>query len=159
MPKHTLYFPDRVYARLDIDPSGIEGLSGRVTSLCLTALDTMRDSVPELPLNEWQALLDISNGHHREIDRSVAEQVESFRFSVSESGPECNDKWDVSCVDLARKLAAMPMIAQCAVMEVCRRFWVRKDINGKYDNYLDILLAHGAKIGKPAALDKAAGTD
>lgn len=146
MPKHTLYFSERVYARLEIELGGVEGLSGRVTSLCMTALDTMRDSMPELPLNEWQALLDISNGHYRDPDRSLPEQVESFRFGVAESGLECDDKWSIRCVDLARKIGAMPLIQQCAVIEVCRRFWVRKDVNDKYHSYTDILLAHGARI-------------
>jgi len=146
MPKHTLYFSDRVFSRLDVDTSGQEGLSGRVTFLCLAALDTMRDSMPALPLPEWQCLVDVANGYHREIDRPISEQVESFRFAVAESGTKCDQKWGVRCVDLARKLAGMPLIAQCAVMEVCRRYWVRKDIRAKFQENQDVLEAHGAKI-------------
>lgn len=146
MPKHTLYFSQMVYDRLEVDPAGVEGLSARVSNLCVTALESMRDSMPTLPLNEWEALLDISNGHFRMADARLQEQVESFCFSVAESGPECNEKWGVNCPDLARKIAAMPLIQQCAIIELCRRFWVRKDINDKYDSYKDILLAHGAKL-------------
>ena len=144
MPKHTLYFSQAVYDRLDITER--EGLSGRVTNLCLTALDGFRENMPTLSLNEWKALLDISNGLLRNSDFGISAQVESFRFSVSESGPECNEKWGIDCPALARKLARMTVFEQCAVMEVCRRFWARKDINDKYDNYKDILLAHGARI-------------
>ena len=147
MPKHTLYFSDRVFERLDIDTAGVEGLSGRVSNLVSIALDSMREAAPALPVAEWKALMDISNGHFRQSDRSVDEQVESFRYGVSESGPECNNKWGVNCVSLARKLAGMTLIEQCAVMEVCRRFWVRSDINSKYDDYHDILEAHGARFG------------
>ena len=146
MPKHTLYFSQPVFDRLDIDPAGFEGLSARVSNLCIIALDTMREAVPELPLNEWQALLDISNGYFRQTDMSLREQVESFRFSVAESGPECNEKWGVKCPDLARKIDGLSLAQQCAIMEICRRFWVRSDINEKYDSYREILLAHGAKI-------------
>lgn len=146
MPKHTLYFSQTVYDRLDVDPAGVEGLSARVSNLCVTALETMREAVPAMPLNEWQCLLDVSNGHFRQTDMSLRDQVGGFIFSVSESGPECNEKWSVNCPALARKIESMTLGQQCAIMEVCRRFWVRKDINDKYDSYKDILLAHGAKL-------------
>ena len=148
MPKHTLYFSERMYDRLDVDRGGVEGLSGRVSNLCSIALDAMREAIPAMSAAEWQALMDISNGHYRQSDRAVVEQIDSFCYSVSESGMECNDKWGVNCVALARKLSGMTLIEQCAVMEVCRRFWVRSDINSKFNNYLDILAAHGARFSK-----------
>ncbi len=146
MPKHTLYFSQVVFDRLDLEPARVEGLSARVNNLCVIALDTMREAAPALPLAEWLALVDISNGYLRVTDRSSAEQVEDFRFSVSESGPECNEKWDINCAALARKLSQMKLIEQFAVMEVCRRYWVRADIREKYDNDRDILEAHGARL-------------
>jgi hypothetical protein len=146
MPKHTLYFSDKLFDRIALDPAGVEGLSSRVSHLCTIAIEVMREATPELPLNEWEALLDISNGHFRSSDFTLSEQVESFRYGVSESGPECNEKWGIDCPTLARKLAGMTLAEQCAIMEICRKFWMRSEINAKYDTFKDMLLAHGARI-------------
>jgi len=146
MPKHTLYFSDLMYQKIGVDRSGPEGLSGRVSTLCSIAIEGMDECMPALPLSEWQALLDISNGLMRTSEHGLTHMVESFRFGVAESGPECNEKWGIKCADLARKLACMTLLEQCAVMEVTRRFWTQPDVNAKYDDYEDILLAHGAKL-------------
>lgn len=31
-------------------------------------------------------------------------------------------------------------------MEVCRCFWMKPEVNNRYDNYRDMLEAHGAKF-------------
>jgi len=146
MPKHSIYLSDQVHARLDLDPNGVEGMSARLTWLISVAQDGMRDNMPSLPLNEWQCLLDVSNGHYRNHNNPLTTQLEGWVFSISESGPECDKKRGVDCRALARKVNALPLIQKCAAYEVCRRFWVRGDINDLHDSYQAMLTAHGAKI-------------
>jgi len=148
MPKHTLYFSDATFKKIGVDTDGPEGLSARVSRLCAIAIDVMDDNIPTMLEREWLTCMDVSNGAFYP-DYTPADISESFRFSVMESGPECNEKWGVRCVDLAAKLAAMPMASQLAVIEVCRRFWTRKEVNNKFDNYRDMMAAHGAKFTAP----------
>lgn len=147
MPKHSIYLSDQLLERLDLDPAGVEGMSARLSNLIMVALEGMRDNMPTLPLNEWQCLLDVSNGHYRGHNDPLQSRLESWVFSISESGPECDEKWRVNCRALARKINSLPLISKCAAYEVCRRFWVRSDINALHDGYDGILAAHGAKIG------------
>lgn len=147
MPKHTLYFSDKTLAKIAVDPAGVEGLSARVSRLCHIAVDVMDDSIPTLPKAEWLALMDLSNGIHMSLsDHTPRDMAESFHFSIMESGPECNEKWGMNCVALAKKYRALPLAAQLAVIEVCRRFWTRPEVNAKFDNYGDIMAAHGARF-------------
>lgn len=146
MPKHSIYLSDQLHERLDLDAAGVEGMSARLSYLILTALEGMRDNVPTLALNEWQTLLDVSNGHYRSHNDSLTSQLESWVFSIAESGPECDAKWGVYCKALARKINGLTLMQRCAAYEVCRRFWVRKDINNLHDSYTEILKAHGARI-------------
>ena len=146
MPKHSIYLSDQVHASLDLDPAGIEGMSARLSNLIAIALEGMRENMPTLPLNEWQCLLDVSNGHYRSRNDPLAAQLGNWVFSISESGPECDDKWGVDCNALARKINRLPLIQKCAAYEVCRRFWVRSDINDLHDGYASMLKAHGARI-------------
>lgn len=146
MPKHTLYFSDAMFKRIDLDTAGGEGLSSRVSRLCAIALDVLDENIPTLPEAQWCAFMDVANGLHLGSDSTPRDLVNSFRFSVMESGPECNDKWGVKCVALAEKYAGLPLAAQLAIIEVCRRFWVRPEVNAKFDGYRDMLAAHGAKF-------------
>lgn len=146
MPKHTLYFSDKVYNSLEIDLAGAEGLSARVSTLCSYAVTLLRQNVPALKFSEWGALLDISNGQVRAFEPDHSSTVDSFAFSVAASGPECNAKWGVKCARLAEKFRALQLVEQLAVIEVCRRFWINPEVNAKFDNYRDMLTAHGAKF-------------
>lgn len=146
MPKHTLYFSERVYDSLDVDRDALGGLSGRVSHLCGVAIALMREATPEFTEGEWCAMMDVSNGHLPPYDAGPDAVADSFSFSLSDSGPECNEKWGVRCVDLARTYRALPLAAQLSVVEICRRFWVRSDINAKHDSYRDMLEAHGARF-------------
>ena len=146
MPKHTLYFSDSMYEKLDVDKLGVEGLSNRVSNLCSIALETMRDAVPVLSESEWMALMDCSNGYMRNNEYTIAQAARQFFSNVAACGMEYDDKWDVSCVELARKINDMDLPAQCAVMEICRRFWVRGDITSKFSKMRDALEALGARI-------------
>lgn len=146
MPKHSIYLSDQVFERLDMAPDGVEGLSARLSHLILVAIEGMRDNVPTMALAEWQCLLDVSNGHYRSHNDTLAAQLAAWVFSIADSGPECDAKWGVDCRALARKINALPLIQKCAAYEVCRRFWVRSDINALHEDYADMLTAHGAKI-------------
>lgn len=146
MPKHTLYFSERTYASLDIDKDGPEGLSGRVSALCGYAVELLRLAVPALPLNEWCAMVDIGNGVMRPHEFGAQAVADAFAFSIAESGPECNEKWGINCPLLARKYRMMSFDQQLAVTEVCRRFWAKPEVNDKFDNWRDMLEAHGAKF-------------
>jgi len=146
MPKHTLYFSDLIYPKLDIDHDGPEGLSARVSSLCLTAIEVMRDSVPALPFKEWMATLSILNGEMPPHDFGIRAVADSVYFSILESGPDVNEQFGVDAVEMAKRFKVLPLASQLAIIEVCRRFWVRKDINAKFTSYREILDSHGAKF-------------
>lgn len=146
MPRHTLYFSDRTYAALDIDKGGSEGLSGRVSALCSYAIELLRLAVPALSIDEWCALIEITKGVIQPSEHGPQAVVESFAFGIGASGPECNEKWGINCPALARKYRAMDLGQQLAVTEVCRRFWAKPEVNKNYDNWRDILEAHGAKF-------------
>ena len=107
----------------------------------------MNDSIPVLPKREWLTLVDVANGNYLGLgDLTSHHMVESFQFSVQESGRECDAKWDVNCVALAHKYGALPLASQLAVIEVCQRFWTQGDFIAKFDNHGDALAAHGAKF-------------
>jgi hypothetical protein len=146
MPKHSLYFSEKMYEKLDIDHDGPEGLSARVSQLCDTAIEVLRDNVPAMPLKEWQATLAILNGVMHPHEFGIRATADSVYFSILESGPDVNEQFGVDAVDMAKRFKALPLVSQLAVVEVCRRFWVRKDINAKFDSYRDMLTAHGAKF-------------
>jgi hypothetical protein len=146
MPKHTLYFSDKVFTSLDVDRGGVEGLSGRVSHLCGVALSVMREATPALTEGEWCAMMDVVKGHIHPIEYGPQAVADSFCFSIADSGPEMNEKWKVDCVDLAGRYRAMPLAAQMAVVDVVRRFWVRNDINAERASYREMLAAHGAKF-------------
>lgn len=148
MPKHSIYLSDQMHASLDLDPAGVEGTSARLSYLISVALEGMRDNVPTLPLNEWQCLLDVTNGHYRSHNDPLTFQLEGWVFSIAESGPECDEKWGLDCKALARKVNALPLIQRCAAYEVCRRFWVRDDINALHESYAAMLKAHGGRISQ-----------
>jgi len=147
MPKHTLYFSEPMFRRIALDPAGTEGLSSRVSRLCSIALDLIDDNMPTLTYGEWVTFIDVSNGQWRNLsDLDPAAETESFAYSVADSGPECNEKWGVQCVPLAKKYMALPLAGRLAVLEVCRRFWTQPEKNARYDSYRDIVEAHGAKF-------------
>jgi hypothetical protein len=146
MPKHSLYFSEKMFEKLDVDHDGPEGLSARVSSLCESAIEVLRDNVPAMPLREWQATLSILNGVMHPHEFGPRAVVDSVYFSILESGPDVNAQFKVDAVAMAKRFQALPLVSQLATVEVCRRFWVRKDINARFDNYRDILGAHGARF-------------
>lgn len=146
MPRHTLYFSDLIYQKLEIDRDGPEGLSARVSSLCDTAIEVLKDNVPAMTLKEWQATLAILNGVMHTHEFGIRAAADSVYFSILESGPDVNEQFGVDAVDMAKRYKVLPLVSQLAVVEVCRRFWVRKDINERFQTYRDMLDAHGAKF-------------
>jgi hypothetical protein len=146
MPKHSLYFSAPMYEKLDVDHDGPEGLSARVSSLCDAAIEVLKDNVPPMALREWQATLSILNGVMHPNEFGPQAVADSVYFSILESGPDVNQQFGVNAVSMAKRFQALPLVSQLAVVEVCRRFWVRKDVNARFDNYRDILGAHGAKF-------------
>lgn len=154
MPKHTLYFSDAAFKIISVAEDGPEGLSVRVSRLCAMAIEMMDDNIPVLLKSEWLALMDISNGQYFDTSTYTPRQaVNDFWFSINESGMECNEKWGVNCVKLSYKYRDLPLASKLAVIEVCRRFWTRKDVNSRYDNYGDIMRAHGAKFSDKTEVD------
>ena len=155
MPRCGIYLSDVTNDRMDFDLDTL-GISRRLAYLGAVARLALREAIPALSLNEWQALLDVTAqgllAAHR-ADLSLTEQVTVFCVQVSMAGPDCNETREVNCAGLARKLGAMSVLQQCAVLEVCRRFWLRGDLNMAFDNYRDMLEAHGAKFSLSGAPD------
>ena len=148
MPRHTIFLSEEVARRVAFDPTEDRGFSARISYLCIVATDLLKAATPVFTENEWMAILDISNGSHSIYDgRSTADFAESFSFSISESGPECNEKWSIKCSALSAKYRSLPLASQLATIEVCRRFWVApQEINNGFESLKDALLHHGAKF-------------
>ena len=148
MPKHTLYFSDATFNIISPDPLGAEGLSTRVSRLCAIAIDVMDENIPTLSFGEWMTFIEVAHdgSYICQNENTPRDMVKSFQFSIRELGFQCDEKWEVNCVALAKKYAALPLVAKLAAIEVCRRYWTRREVNAKYHNQLDILSAHGAKF-------------
>jgi enoyl-CoA hydratase/carnithine racemase len=79
-------------------------------------------------------------------DFGIRAVADSVYFSILESGPDVNEQFGVDAVEMAKRFKVLPLASQLAIIEVCRRFWVRKDINAKFTSYREILDSHGAKF-------------
>jgi hypothetical protein len=112
MPKHSLYFSAPMYEKLDIDQDGPEGLSARVSQLCDTAIEVLKDNVPAMPLKEWQATLAILNGVMHPHEFGIRAVADSVYFSILESGPDVNEQFGVDAVDMAKRFKVLPVDAE-----------------------------------------------
>ncbi|MDY0036710.1 MAG: hypothetical protein RBS05_12445 [Zoogloea oleivorans] len=121
--KKTIYFSDEALAAVAPDERGIEGLSGRVGFLLTVASAIEKEACPALLKNEWLALADANNGTAVEYSFGFEHPITGVTLNLADAAPDLDEKWQVSCVDLARRIRAMPLAQQFAVFEVVRRFW------------------------------------
>lgn len=121
--RKTIYFSDAALAAVAPDERGTEGMSGRVGFLLTVAAAIEKEACPALRKNEWLALADANNGTAIEYSGGFEHPISGVTLNLADAAPELDEKWGVSCGDLAQTIRAMPLAQQFAVFEVIRRFW------------------------------------
>lgn len=148
MPKKSIYIPDEI---ADIIAAGeSESYSGRIAYIISIAHMGMLDAAPELELNEWLAVASAMNGYYLNYEAGSDTVLRWAWLNLLDAAPELNETWCVSCGDLARRIQAMPRMAQAGILEVVRAFWARgpEAFKNGADNY-QVLNMVGAKITPP----------
>lgn len=144
--KRTTYFTDEVQAVLGIDRDGAESFSGRAGFLICAAGIVATENSPELTADEWCAIVDSNNGSLFAYEQGPEVVVRGIIHNVFDSAEEEDEKWGVSCEDLARKLGALTFAEQLAVFEITRAFWTRKEAQEGASGYREIFERLGAKV-------------
>lgn len=136
MPKKSVYLTDAATAAVG------EPFSGRLNYLLELGDAALRQSAPALTAGQWLAVCDALRTHFHTYAEGWANVLASAWHSVADAGPECDEKWNVTCTALAAQLQAMPVIQQAAVLEVVRRFWALP----AGDSYEAMLATAGANV-------------
>lgn len=146
MAKRTsIYLPDHVGEF--IRGYGDNSLSGSIATLLDRYRAVTADACPELPLAEWCAIVDANNGCGVWLSAGGPDPFASLWANVADSEPDgLDEKWGVSCRDLAEHLRTMPLAGKAAVWDVAARFWASPRLNNL--GFEELLVEAGAKIKK-----------
>lgn len=145
MPKKSLYIPDGV-DRDVIAAAPAESYSGRVAYLCALGHRLALDSAPALTLGEWCAVADALNGYWLDYEAGVEAVASGVRHELFDAAPELDERWQVDCTALSRRLAEMPLGAQAAVLEIGRAYWRRPEVRDGDQDHEAVFRALGAPI-------------
>jgi len=141
--KSTIYFPDSLLKILS--DFGVENNSGAICTLIERYDRITREAVPILTESEWMCFCDIHNGCGVFIATGGHDQAPSAWANIADSEPDgMNERWGVSCADLAAKIQALPLVGRIAVWDVAARFWASPKLNEL--SARDLLIECGAKI-------------
>lgn len=121
--KKATYFSDAAMAAIAPDERGLESFSGRVGFLITAGVAAASEACPALTRNEWLALADANNGTVLDYSIGYEHPISGVTLNLYDSAPELDEKWGISCADLARRIRGMPLVEQLAIFEVVRRFW------------------------------------
>jgi hypothetical protein len=126
-----------------------DNYSGRINSIVGRYQAVIAEGMPELTEREWLAIMDANNGTvFPGPDEST--EIDPARYAwmnVQDSVEDgLNEKWQIDCLDLARKMKSMTYVEQCGVMEVIGRFWERSE--KIFESSHDSLIDAGAKIAQ-----------
>lgn len=145
--KTSLYLPEQ--AEKTIKAFGPEASQSGVINTILLRYDPMtRDSMPTLPLNEWQAICDALNGCGVWMSAGGPDPAPMVWAEIADSEPDgFDEKWGISCPALAEKLRGLPLAGRIAVWDVAAKFWAAPELNTM--EMADLLKKCGAKITAP----------
>ena len=144
--KRTTYYPDAIEAIINVAPDGVESFSGRVGFLIAAAAGIASGNSPELSVSEWCAIVDANNGSLFPYEQGPEAVVRGVIHNVFDSAEDEDEKWGVSCEDLARKLSALSFAQKLAVFEITRGFWTRNEVQEGAPGYREIFERLGAKV-------------
>lgn len=120
-----------------------DSLSGRINSILIRYDQIRVENCPELPVGEWCAICDANNGAWLQAESGENDPARYAWMNVADSD-ELDLKWGIDRLDLARRMKAMPISQQCAVIEVVGRFWRLQA--GEGEGYAELLRRCGAKV-------------
>ena len=144
MPEKSLYIPNDV-DRSIIAAAPAESYSGRVVYLCTLGHRLALEAAPALSLGEWCAAADALNGYWLDYEAGVEAVASGVRHELFDAASDLDERWQVDCTALARRLAEMPLGSQAAVLEIVRAYWRRPEIRNGQD-YEAAFRALGAPI-------------
>lgn len=145
MSKRTsIYMPDTMKNLLASYGEG-NSLSGSIAALMQRYSEITRDACPELSVNEWCAICDANNGCWVWLSAGGHDPYQSLWANVADSEPDgLDEKWHVSCRELAEKLRGMSLAEKAAVWDVAAKFWASPRLNDLVTH--ELLRECGAKI-------------
>lgn len=146
MAKRTsIYLPDQVGDF--IRSYGENSLSGSIATLLERYRAITTGACPELRMAEWCAIVDANNGCGVWLSAGGPDPFSSLWANVADSEPDgLDEKWKVSCLELAERLRQMPLASKAAVWDVAARFWAHPQLQEL--SFRELLLAVGAKIAE-----------
>lgn len=140
--RNSIYLPDHIGEYLK--SFGENSLSGSIATLLDRYKAITAAACPELTVAEWCAICDANNGCGAWLSAG-SDQYQSLWANVYDSEADgLDEKWGISCRDLAERIRSMPMAQKAAVWDVAARFWASSKLNELTAE--DVLLSIGAKI-------------
>ena len=99
--------------------------SARINQVCADYTALIQAAMPELPRDEWCAIMDATNGLYMQPGDGQA-----YRFMWAEiaDAEGLGEKWGIDQRALAAKVRAFAMPQIVAVAEASRAFWNRSDL-------------------------------
>ncbi len=145
MAKRATYYSDPVARIIDLDDNELsESWSGRVGFLIGAAHLAADESCPALTVDEWCALADADRGTEHNYAHGPEEVVNGMQHNLFDFADEGDEKWNVDCVALARRLRSASFAERLAVYEIVRRFHKTKPLKG--ESYADRFRRIGARL-------------
>lgn len=120
-------------------------LSGSIATLLERYNQITRAACPELTAGEWCAIADCNNGCNVWLSSGGPDPYQSLWANVADSVDDgLDEKWGISCRELAEQLRKMPLAEKAAVWDIAARFWASPKLNEL--PALELLKECGAKI-------------
>ena len=119
-------------------------LSGSITTLLERYKQITADACPEFTEAEWCAIVDANNGFGVWLTSGIDPYQILWANVYDPELDGIDEKWGVSCRDLADRIRALPLAGKAAVWDVAARFWASPRLNEI--SALDLLKEAGAKI-------------
>lgn len=141
--KTSIYLP--TIAQEITESYGAKSLSGTITTIIDRYRRIITDNTPDLTEAEWSAIVDALNGAGVWMSAGGPDLSAMIWAEIADSDPNClNEKWGISCRELAAKLKDLPLAGRIACWDVAARFWASPKLNDMATRGL--LLESGAKI-------------
>lgn len=151
--KKATYYSDSIVAKIDAvsgdDENAMEeSFSGRVGFLIDAAVSIAAQSTPTLTVGEWCALADANNGTCHTFEHGMESVLSGMWHNLFDSSMSNDERFDVDCTALAKRLSKSPIAEQLAVFEIVRKFWKTKHAGITYEEIFTGLGAPGLAVEK-----------
>jgi hypothetical protein len=144
--KRSTYYADDVLIALDLSENSAESMSGRVGFMIMAAAKAATDNCPPLTLDEWCAVVESCNGMFWNYEQGPEAVVSGMAHNLFDSAEEGDEKWDVDCAALAKRIARLPFVQQLAIFEVVHKYWSKPRTAG--GGFKEAFEAIGANVSE-----------